>query len=192
MSEFRQPGSNSGCFDEFHSGLYSSRSNPPPVPPFAHSLQDKFVGYPETFSEPPLGAYINELFAVQVSKADVHRFIFYRTDFLPGTNQFSPIGASRFNIMLTRIPSWPGPITVEWTPDEPGVDQVRHGRLCWPLFEKLGRPIVSERVLIGPSPYPGTMGIEAINNYTNTIARTQTAATNFPLPPAESASSGVR
>ena len=47
----------------------------------AHTVQDKFVGYPETFIEPPLGYYVNEQFAVQVSKADTHRFTLYRSDF---------------------------------------------------------------------------------------------------------------
>jgi hypothetical protein len=157
----------------------------------AHTLQDKFIGYPETFQEPPLGAYINEQFATQISKADVHRFTLYRTDFLPGTNEFSPIGASRFNIMLTRIPSWPGRITIEWTPDQPGVDRSRQAAVLVAL-QRVGRPVVAERVTIGPSPYPGMMGIEATNNYTNTINRTHAAASGFALPPAESASSGVR
>jgi hypothetical protein len=157
----------------------------------AHTLQDKFIGSPEAFREPPLGAYITEQFAVQVSKADVHRFTLYRTDFLPGTNQLSPIGASRFNIMLTRIPSWPGPITVEWTPDQPGMDQSRRQAVLATL-DKLGRPIVGERVTIGPSPYPGGMGVETANNFANTMIRSQTAAATFPLSPTESASIGVR
>jgi hypothetical protein len=157
----------------------------------AHTLQDKFVGYPDTFKEPPLGSFVNEQFAVQVAKADPHRFTLYRTDFLPGTNQFSPIGASRFNIMLPRISSWPGPITVEWTPDLPGLAESRRLAVLATL-QRLGRPIVAERVTIGPSPYPGMMGVEASNNYTNTIMRTQNAATTFALPPSESSASGVR
>ena len=65
----------------------------------AHTVQDKFVGYPDTFVEPPLGYYVNEQLSVQVAKANTHRFTFYRSDFLPGTIQFSPRGASRFNVM---------------------------------------------------------------------------------------------
>src|SRR4051812_17683954 len=44
----------------------------------AHTLEDKFIGYPDTFMEPPLGFYIREQFAVQVAKADPHRFTLYR------------------------------------------------------------------------------------------------------------------
>ena len=95
----------------------------------AHTLQDKFVGYPDTFIEPPLGYYVNEQFAVQVAKADTHRFTLYRSDFLPGTSLFSPSGASRFNIMSTRIPGWMGPITVEWTPEQPALAEQRRQAL---------------------------------------------------------------
>ena len=157
----------------------------------AHTLQDKFIGYPETFVEPPLGYYVNEQFAVQVAKADPHRFTLYRTDFLPGTNQFSPIGASRFNIMATRMPGWFGPITVEWTPEQPELAESRRQAILETLRQG-GQPILADRVVIAPSPYPGAMGVEAVNNFGNTIARSQMSAPAFPLPPTESASMGVR
>ncbi len=157
----------------------------------AHTLQDKMIGYPETFIEPPLGSYVNEQFGMHVGRADTHRFTLYRSDFLSGTNQFSPIGASRFNIMMSRLPSSLMPVTVEWTPDQPGLDQMRRQAVLATL-EKFGRPIVAERVRIGPSPYPGAMGIEAVNSFTNTVTRSQSSSMNFPLPPTESASSGVR
>ena len=157
----------------------------------AHTIEDKFIGYPENFVEPPLGAYINEQFAVQVAKADRHRFTLYRSDFLPGTNLFSPAGASRYNIMATRMPGWVGPITIEWTPEQPALAQAHRQAIVERLI-KAGQPIVADRVVIAPSPYPGAMGIEATNNLNNTIVRSQQAATNFPLSPTESAASGVR
>jgi hypothetical protein len=157
----------------------------------AHTLEDKAIGYPDTFIEPPLGYYLGEQFAVQVAKADPHRFTMYRSDFLPGTNQFSPIGASRFNLMFGRIPGWGGPIVVEWTPDQPALAASRRQTVLATL-ERAGRPILAERVVIGPSPYPGLMGVEATNNFANVILRSQSAAQTFPLSPAESASMGVR
>jgi hypothetical protein len=157
----------------------------------AHTLDDRFIGYPDTFIEPPLGTYINRQFAVEVAKADTHRFTIYHSDFLPGTDRFSPIGASRFNLMFARLPGWFGPIVLEWTPDQPALAQARR-RAVLATLEQAGRPIPADWVVIGPSPYPGAMGVEAANSYTNTIVRTQTAAQSFPLPPTETASSGVR
>jgi hypothetical protein len=157
----------------------------------AHTLQDDFIGYPPTFIEPPLGSYVNRQFAVQVSKADFHRFAVYHTDFLPGTDRFSPIGASRFNLMYGRLPAWAGPIFVEWTPDQPELAEARC-RAIVATLASAGVQWPADRVVIGPSPYPGAMGVEAINNYTNTIGRSQAAAVSFPLPPAFSSAMGIR
>jgi hypothetical protein len=51
---------------------------------------------------------------------------------------------------------------------------------------------VADRGGVAPSPYPGAMGIEALNNFNNTVARTQLAAPSFALTPTETAASGVR
>jgi hypothetical protein len=157
----------------------------------AHTLKDDFIGYPDTFVEPPLGAYLNRQLAVQVSKADAHRFTVYHTDFLPGTDRFSPIGASRFNLMYARLPVWSGPIFVEWTPDQPELAESRRQAILATLASA-GTEWPADRVLIGPSPYPGGTGAEAINNYNNAIGRGQAASVTFPLPPAFSSSMGVR
>ncbi len=72
----------------------------------AATLQDKMIGYPDTFAEPPLGYFVKEQMSMQVAKADPHRFTLYRTDFLPGTDRFSPVGAYRFNLMYSRPIAW--------------------------------------------------------------------------------------
>jgi hypothetical protein len=156
----------------------------------AHTVQDKFVGYPDTFIEPPVGHYLNEQFAVQVANANTHRFTLYRSDFLPGTTLFSPSGASRFNIMAARIPGWMGPIMIEWTPDQPALAEERRVALL-ETMQKAGMPLVADRVVIGPSPYPGAIGVEAINHASNTFLRNGGAAPAFALPPAETAATGV-
>ena len=157
----------------------------------AHTVQDKMIGYPENFVEPPFGHFVNEQFAVQVAKADPHRFTLYHSDFLPGTNLFSPNGASRYNIMAPRMPGWVGPITVEWTPEQPELAESRRQAIAERL-RRTGQPILADRVVVGPSPYPGAMGIEAANNFTNTVTRSQMSAPVFALPPTETASMGVR
>ena len=142
-----------------------------------HGTGQNSIGYPETFNEPPWGTTSSEQFAVQVAKADTHRFTIYRSDFLPGTNLFSPIGASRFNIMFGREcqAGWArsrssGPQSSPGLP-KPGAKQSwEHSK------EQVGR-FWPDRVVIAPSPYPGAVGIEAINNFNNTVGRSQTAAT---------------
>jgi hypothetical protein len=148
----------------------------------AHTVHERFIGDPDTFREPPLGTYVREQFAVQASKADQHRFMLYKTDFLPGENRFSPTGASRFNLMYGRIPGWIGPITIEWTPDEPELAESRR-RAVLETLARAGRPLPAERVVIGPSFYPGQMGTEAANNQGNIISRSQGAAATYSLTP---------
>ena len=157
----------------------------------AHTVHDKFIGYPENFIEPPLGYYIKEQFTMQVSKADNHRFILYKSDFLPGTDRFSPNGAARFNLMFSRLPGWIGPVTVEWTPDEPGVAEARRQAVLATL-QRAGRPLSPDRVLIGPSPYPGTRGVEAANDYNNIVIRAQQGAQNYSLSPQAGAYGGIQ
>ena len=103
----------------------------------AHTAEDKFVGYPETFIEPRLGTYLNEQFAVQVARP-IRTALRCTTRFLPGTSSFSPVGASGYNIMATRMPGWAGPIMIERTPEGPGLRE----RGCTALVEDAttGRP----------------------------------------------------
>jgi hypothetical protein len=115
----------------------------------------------------------------------------YRTDFLPGTDRFSPTGASRFNLMYARLAGWVGPITVEWTPDQPGLAESRR-QVVLATLSRAGRPIIADRVIIGPSPYPGEWGTEAANGYNNIIMRNQLPAQNYPLPPAAAAYGGIQ
>jgi hypothetical protein len=153
----------------------------------SYQLHDKFIGRPETFIEPPLGFYVKEQMTMQVAKADAHRFMLYRSDFLPGTDRFSPTGAARFNLMYSRLQGWLGPVTIEWTPDEPGLAAARRQTVLATL-QRAGRPLIAERVLIGPSPSPGATlsglaGTESANNLNNLIVRSSQAALAYPPTP---------
>jgi hypothetical protein len=156
---------------------------------FRHSfrvLQDQWIGYPQEFVEPPPGFYIAETYGIMKAKADPHRFTFYRSDFLDGTSQLSPSGASRFNVMATRVQGWPGPILVEWSPETPALAESRRQAVL-ALLQNVGMPVIPERVVIGPSRYPGMLGTDAANNFNILITRDQLAPTTYSLTPAASA-----
>jgi hypothetical protein len=146
------------------------------------TLQDKFIGYPDQFIEPPMGFYVYEAIGMMKSRADTHDFILYRSDFYEGTAVLSPAGAQRLTMIAARLPGWCGPVYVEWTPEKPGLADSRKTALVNTL-QKAGLPIVAERVLVGPSPYPGSLGPDANNFYQNLIFRDQAAAPNFSLTP---------
>jgi hypothetical protein len=159
---------------------------PPPRPfqprTFKERFHDTFIGQPNEFIEPPLGFYVNEHFHTMRMKADPHRFTLYRTDFLAGTNAFSPLGASRFNLMASKLPSWPGPVVIEWCPDEPGVAESRKMAVV-SILQRAGMPVVPERVVIGPLAQPGMLGTDAANQYNNLIYRNLSAPLSYPLTP---------
>ncbi len=158
----------------------------------AHTLQDKFVGYPETFIEPPLGCLRQRTIrhaSLQGRRPPVHPL----SHRLPAGDQ--SVLADRSIAVQYHAHADPKLARPDHTSSGPPTNPAwtsRAGRLCSPLSQRLGRPIVAERVTIGPSPYPGAMGVEAANNFTNTIITHQAAASNFALPPTESAASGVR
>ncbi|WP_148596058.1 hypothetical protein [Aquisphaera giovannonii] len=154
----------------------------------AHTLHDRFIGYPDAFIEPPLGAYMHEQMAMQVAKADAHRFTLYRSDFLPGTDRFSPTGASRFNLMFARTESALSPILIEWTPDQPGLADARRQAVL-ATYQRAGRPIDPSRVVLGPSPYPGGMGTEASQTFGSVLMRSQQGQYTYPLSPSVGANS---
>ena len=151
------------------------------------ALQDNFIGYPEEFVEPAVGFYVRENYTVMKAKADPHRFTLYKSDFLAGTSKFSPTGASRFNVMAGRLRGWPGPVMIEWSPDEPGLAESRRQAVV-ALLQNSGAAVIPERVVIGPSPYPGMLGTDAGNNYGILIIRNQGAPTSYSVSPTASAS----
>jgi hypothetical protein len=147
-------------------------------------LQDNLIGYPEEFIEPPAGALVGENFHMMRAKADPHKFTLYHSDFLDGTSRFSPTGAARFNLMVSRLPNWLGPVIIEWSPDRPGLAESRKAAVLATL-QRANFPVVPERLLIAPSPYPGALGTDAANNYEIMITRDQAAPSGYSLTPTE-------
>jgi hypothetical protein len=173
--------------------MLESHRRPGPIRRALHhvgfTLHDQFIGYPDQFIEPPVGFYLNETLHVMKAKADPHRFFLYRSDFLAGTDRLSPTGATRFNQMAGRLPGWLGPLLIEWTPDQPGLDRARRSAVLAAL-QQAGVPVGAERVAVAPSPYPGTLGADAANYYDVMISRDQAAPSGFSLSPTVSVISG--
>jgi hypothetical protein len=146
------------------------------------ALKDNFIGYPQEFVEPPMGFTLSETFGTMKGKANIHRFTLYRSDFLDGSDKLSPGGATRFNIMASRVTGWLGPIVIEWSPDEPGLAESRRAAVA-ALFQASNLPVIPDRVVIGPSPYPGLLGTDAANNYNVLIIRDQQAPSTYTVTP---------
>jgi hypothetical protein len=151
-------------------------------------LHDHYIGRHDMFYEPPPGYYARNTFGMMKAKADPHRFTLYRTDFLPGTTRLSPQGAMHFNLIASRLPGWLGPVVVEWSPDEPGMAEARRQAVLATLAST-GQPVIPERVIIGPSPFPGTLGTDGGNYYNIMITRDTQAPSSYSLSPSLSGGS---
>jgi hypothetical protein len=146
-------------------------------------LQDNFIGYPSEFVEPPLGAYVRGTMGVMKVKADPHKFTLYQTDFLAGSNALSPVGAGRFNLMVSRLKCWTGPILIEWSPDQPGLAESRRDAV-FSMLQGGGIAVIPEQVVVGPSPFPGLYGNYAAGTITALFTRDISAPSSYSLTPA--------
>lgn len=154
------------------------------------AIQAHAVGYPKYFVEPPPGYFINVHYKRMAANANPHRFTVYRSDFLPGTSAFSPVGASRFNLMASRLGQWQGPVMIEWSPDEPGLAEQRRAAVVG-IFQRARLPITPERVVIAPPPFPGAMGVDADNTIKILISRDQRAPNQYTVSPSSASGFGA-
>jgi hypothetical protein len=134
-------------------------------------LQQKFLGYPEEFNEWPLGASLYAQGRSQVANGTAAQMIFYRYDFVDGTDALNVRGQDKLARIAAQLPTSFFPVVVERTPDEPGLDQTRrtailNGLASYPF------PIPAERVVIGPPIANGLNGREAL--ILNTTLQAQT------------------
>ena len=72
-------------------------------------------------------------------------------------------------------------------PDEPGLAESRRAAVL-NILASTGQTVVPERVVIGPSNYPGTLGTDAANYYNVMITRDLAAPSGFILSPGSAGS----
>jgi hypothetical protein len=152
-------------------------------------VHEDFVGQPQFFDEPPLGAALYQNMGRMKNKADVHTFTLYRSDFIAGEPVLSPSGMRRLSFMSPRLSAWPGPVVIEWTPETPALAEARRYTVLAAL-QGASAPVPSERVVIGPSAYRGLMGPDAGNNHDALIFRDYTAPRSFSVTPTSTADFG--
>ena len=146
------------------------------------AIHEHFIGDPALFDVPPLGYDLYRTMGAQVAKANMHTFMLYRSDFLAHGEGLSPNGARRLSFLASELAGWSGPIVIEWTPDLPELAESRRGSVL-ALLQGSGVPLDPARVLVGPSPYRGALGVDASNNYDTLIYRDLAAPRAYSLTP---------
>jgi hypothetical protein len=122
-------------------------------------LQAWFLGFPEEFEAPPLGASVYACARTQVANAEAARMILSPYHFVDGTDQLTPWGKNQLAMIAHLLPANFFPVVIEATPC-PALDEAR--RLA--VLNELGHgafAVPPERVVIGPAIARGMSGVEA-------------------------------
>ncbi len=122
-------------------------------------LQDIFLGYPEEFERPTLGARLYAISKQEVRNGEEASLTLREFDFESGSARLNRRGRDKLNAISTKLPTTFGPVIVERSTNN-AIDDARRSTVLTAL--KSGSfPIPPERVIVGaPSP-SGVNGPEA-------------------------------
>jgi hypothetical protein len=148
------------------------------------NAQACFLGFPEYFAAPPLGASLAAAYGTHVANGDAARMVLYHYDFDATGASLTLRGRDRLAQIVAMLPCNGFPIVIERTPCDPRLAEKRREMVLNELA-LAPFPVPPERVLIGPPLANGLSGREAVIIAGNLLA--QTAAKG----PAVSISSGT-
>jgi hypothetical protein len=135
-------------------------------------LQEKLLGYPEEFEEPPLGLFAQSHVMAQVANGQAAQMILHRYDFIDGTDRLNLSGKDHLTWIAARLPENFFPVVIERTPNMPGLDELRRKIVLRELC-LCGFPIPAERIVIGPAIAVDLRGSEAIEIYESLLVHTR-------------------
>jgi hypothetical protein len=172
---------------------YSSQSQPlpapsPAVPPpkddhcappqsfwgrIGYKLRACFIGFPEEWNTPALGATNYPNFKAQVSNGEAAQMVLYQFDFANGGANLSVRGKDQLAKMAALLPKTFHPIVIERIPAAPALAEARREAVLKELAQ-YPFPVPRERVVIGRPIAYGLSGVEAEVVYGNLLNQVQT------------------
>ncbi len=141
-----------------------------------YRLHACFLGFPEEFEAPPLGASVYAFGRAQVGNAEAAQMVLYRADFVEGSAVLTPRGREQLAKIALHLSRNFYPLIIEPTLCAPELDQAR----VLEVMNALGRcgfAVPPQRVVIGPPPAVGLSGVEAGIIYNNLLNQTFSGGT---------------
>lgn len=135
-------------------------------------LQEVFLGFPEEFERPPLGAMLHDVNVAQVRKGEAAALTLRAYDFTAGSASLNTRGTDRLAAIASRLPVTFAPVIIERSGDM-ALDAKRREMVLDALADG-AFPIPNQRVVIGPSPSHGLRGDEAVILHQGLLFRTET------------------
>jgi hypothetical protein len=142
-------------------------------------LQEVFIGYPEEFERPPLGAMMHAANAVAVGNAEAASMILRPFDFHQGTARLNLRGGDKLRKIGRRLPTSFAPVIVERSRNA-ALDQSRRSAVLAALGDG-PFPVPPERVVIAPSISQGVSGEEGLIIHGTELNRTEMAGPRIGL-----------
>jgi hypothetical protein len=109
---------------------------------------------------PPLGTNVYTVNRTQVANNDAARLILRHYDFMDDSIELNPFGQARLDSIVAHAQRTGGPILIEWTPENPGLDMGRRALVAQQLARS-GSAIPPESLIIGPDRSGRLLGVEA-------------------------------
>jgi hypothetical protein len=134
-------------------------------------MQRCFLGFPEEFHEPALGAFANANANTQAANGEAALMCLYHYDFIEGSDHLNPRGRERLAKITGMLPINFAPVVIERTIDAPQLDERRRMHV-WAELANGRFPVPSERVVVGLPTANGLQGMEAIVIYRNQLTNT--------------------
>jgi hypothetical protein len=139
-----------------------------------YTLEDCFLGRPEEFDAPPLGASVSMHYETHVANGVAARMTVYDYDFVRGGDRLNVRGKDRVRQIAALMALNPYPLVVERMPHAPALADARRRAVLAELAAVMPHVPV-ERVVVGPPIAVPLQGVEAELIYQNLLLQTGTA-----------------
>ncbi|MBV9126216.1 MAG: hypothetical protein JO112_22940 [Planctomycetes bacterium] len=139
---------------------------------FKRCLQECFLGVPEAYDLPPLGASVYASATTQVANAEAAGMVLYHYDFIDGSPQLNFRGKERLHQIAALLPETSCPLIIEWNPCAASLDQARR-MMVYNELTQGPFPVPLERVIVGPPIAHGLNGMDASLINRNLLLNTQ-------------------
>jgi hypothetical protein len=139
-----------------------------------------WIGFPEEWRAPPLGASVYLNGKTMVANGEAARMVLYHYDFEEGGVRLNQRGHDQLAKIACMLPANFFPVVIERTPELPGLAQARRMSVLQELAQG-SFPVPPERVVVGEPAVPGLRGVEAEVIYRNLLLQTRTSGTPLSL-----------
>ncbi len=139
-------------------------------------LQEKFLGYPEEFQEPPQGLSLYGQMNAQIANGAAAKLVLYQFDFMANSPQLNSKGQERLARHIAAMNSNNFPLVIEQTPEIPALAESRRTSVQQELLQAQST-VSLDRIVVGTPAAISLPGRQAILLDLNLLRDTRNGGT---------------